>query len=139
VCGIPPISSIGAGLFLSTAGLNDLEKVDLYWVSNRCIGIMIHYISGLTVVLGQWQTAGSLQYSCIYKSDNKADPTSITNIYFRITRSGSHTIVTDVNFSEDHSGVVIPNSEYQVYRVGEVMLLSHLTICNLLTALWGFL
>jgi hypothetical protein len=53
VCGIPLIGSIGAGLFLSTAHLSDLEKVDLCRVSNRCIGIMIHYISGLTVVLGQ--------------------------------------------------------------------------------------
>ncbi len=137
VCRIPPIGSIGAGLFLSTAVLSGLEKVDLCRVSNRCIGILIHYLSGLTVVLGQWRTAGGLQYSCIYKSDNKTDPTSITNIYFRITRSGRHTIVTDVSFLEDLSGVAVPNSKYQVYREGEVRL-SHLDICNLLTVLWGF-
>jgi hypothetical protein len=138
VCRIPLIGSIGAGLFLSTAVLSGLEKVDLCRVSNRCIGILIHYISGLIVVLGQWRTAGGLQYSCIYKSDNKTNPTSITNIYFRITRSGRHTIVTDVSFSEDHIRAVIPNSEYQVYCEGEVRSL-HLAICNLLTVLWGFL
>jgi hypothetical protein len=52
VCGIPLIGSIGARLFLSIAHLSDLEKVDLCHVSNRYIGIMIHYISGLTIVLG---------------------------------------------------------------------------------------
>lgn len=137
VCRIPPIGSIGAGLFLSTAVLSGLDKVDLCRVSNRCIGMLIHYISGLTIVLGQWRTAGSLQYSCIYKSDNRTSPTSITNIYFRITRSGRHTIVTDVSFLEDYSGVVIPNSEYQVYREGEVRSL-YLAVYSLLTV-WDFL
>jgi hypothetical protein len=118
VCRIPPIGSIGTGLFLSTAVLNSLDKVDLYRVSNCCIGMLIYYISSLTVVLGQWRTAGGLQYSCIYKSDGKTD---LTNIYFRLTRTEHYTIVTDVSFSEDYSRVVIPNSEYQVYCVGEVM------------------
>jgi hypothetical protein len=122
VCRIPPIGSIGAGLFLSTAVLSGLDKVDLCHVSNRCIGMLIHYTSGLTVVLGQWRTAGGLQYSCIYKSNGETD---LTNIYFRLTRTERYTIVTDVSFSEDYSGVVIPNSEYQVYCVGEVRSPSH--------------
>jgi hypothetical protein len=132
VCRIPLIGSISAGLFLSTTVLSGLDKVDLCRVSNRCIGMLIYYTSGLTVVLRQWRAAGGLQYSCIYKSDNRTSPTSITNIYFRITRSGRYTIVTNVSFLEDYSRVVIPNSEYQVYREGEVRSL-YLAVCSLLT------
>jgi hypothetical protein len=71
--------------------------------------MLIHYISGLTVVLRQWRTVGGLQYSCIYKSDGETD---LTNIYFRLTRTEHYTIVTNVSFLEDYSGVVIPNSKY---------------------------
>jgi hypothetical protein len=78
--------------------------------------------------------ASSLKYSYIYKSDNKTNPTSITNIYFKITRLGRYTIVTNVSFSKDHCRVVVPNFEYQVYYKGEVRS-SHLDIYNLLIVL----
>jgi hypothetical protein len=120
LCPIPPIAGPNAGLFLSVAILSDLEKVDLCRVSNRCIGIMIQYTNGLIIVLGQWQTAGVAQHSSIYKSDNKSDTTSAPNIYFRMTRCERHNIVTDVSFSEDHSGAITLNSSYQVFGAGNV-------------------
>ncbi len=137
ICEIPPIAGPNAGLFLSVAILSGLEKVDLCRVLDCCTGILIHYVGGLIVVLGQWRTAGSSQHSCIYKRDKKSDTTNITNIHFRMTRSKRHNIVTDISFSEDRSGVVIPNSKYQVFRAGMVRSSPRLTVCNLLTFLGG--
>jgi len=50
ICEIPPIAGPNARLFLLVAILSGLEKVDLCRVSNRCIGILIHYINGLVAV-----------------------------------------------------------------------------------------
>jgi hypothetical protein len=77
---IPPIAGPDAGLFLSVAVLSGLEKVDLCRVSNRCIGVLIHYVNGLIAVLRQWWTTDVSQHSCIYKSDNESDITSFSNV-----------------------------------------------------------
>jgi hypothetical protein len=44
-CEIPPIAGPNARLFLSIAVLSSFKKVDLCRISNRCIGIMIHYLN----------------------------------------------------------------------------------------------
>jgi hypothetical protein len=131
VCKIPPIAGPDAGLFLSVAILSDLEKVDLCCVSNRCIGMLIQYTNGPIAVLGQWRTVGVSQHSCVYKKDSSKSDT--TSIYFRVTRSGKHNIVTDVSFSGDHGMVVTPDSEYRVFVTGQVRSSSNLDTHNLLT------
>ena len=112
VCRIPLISSISIRLFLLTTVLSSLNKVNLCYVLNYYISMLIYYISSLTVVLRQQQIASSLQYSCIYKSNNKTSLTNITDIYFRITRLRRYTIITNVSFLEDYSKVVILNFKY---------------------------
>ena len=52
---IPKIGTPKSGLFLSVASLNGLKKVDLCCVGNRCTGLLIHYVKGPTVPLGQWR------------------------------------------------------------------------------------
>jgi hypothetical protein len=42
--------------FPSVAIFSDLQKVDLCRVTNRCIGMLIQYISGKTEILGQWRS-----------------------------------------------------------------------------------
>jgi hypothetical protein len=118
LCRVPRISVYGMDLFPTVAHLSNLERVDLCRDSNHCTGILIHYTDGLAAVLGQWRIADNLQYSCIYERDKTH--LSITNIYFRIAKSKWSDIVTDISFSEDRSGVVIPNTKYKVYRIGEV-------------------
>ena len=126
LCEIPPIAGLNAGLFLSIAVLSGLKKVDLCRVLNRCIGIMIYYLNGLVVVLGQWRTAGVAQHSYIYNSDDKNNTNSVPNICFRMTRYRSYNIVTDVSFLEDHSKAMELDSSYQVFGVGKVRSLSNL-------------
>ena len=126
------ISSISTRLFLLTTVLSSFNKVNLCYVLNCYISMLIYYISSLTIVLRQQQIASSLQYSCIYKSNNKTSLTNITNIYFRITRLRRYIIITNVSFLKDYSKVVILNSKYQVYYKREVKLL-YLAIYSLLT------
>lgn len=54
--GLPstPISGPSAGLFLSTAILSNLRRVELCRIGNRCTGLLIHYLNGLSTALGQW-------------------------------------------------------------------------------------
>ena len=131
LCPIPPIAGPNAGLFLSVAILSDLEKVDLCRVSNRCIGIVIQYTNGLITVLGQWQTAGVAQHSCIYKSDDKSDTKSVPDIYFRMTRCRRYDIVTDVSFSKNYNKAITSDSSYQVFGAGKVKSSSNLTTLQL--------
>lgn len=52
----PPSKMVFSGLFLSVASLSKLERVDVCRRGCRCTGILIHYISGKCVALGQWHT-----------------------------------------------------------------------------------
>jgi hypothetical protein len=114
----PPFPGPNGGTFLSVASLSDLEKVDLCCVENRCIGILIHYIKGLSEVLRQWRVQGVARHSCIYNSDMK----NITHIYFTITRFGDHKIVTNIHLLNDMSEAK-PDSEYHILELGQVKFL----------------
>ncbi len=114
-CGFPspPIGSPNAGLFLSFAILSDLERVDVCHVDKRCTGMLIRYLDGHTVVLGQWRATS--QCSCIYDGSGP----SITNIYFRVSKSSR--IVTAVGFSPDPVEMTL-DSGCEVFSIGEVRL-----------------
>ena len=62
----------------------------------------MHYATGPTVVLGQWHSPYVSEHSCIYNGDG---PT-ITNIYFRMSKSQQYQIVTDIGFSMDRDEAV---------------------------------
>ncbi|KAH9208844.1 hypothetical protein DL95DRAFT_32875 [Leptodontidium sp. 2 PMI_412] len=115
-CGFPspPIGAPNAGLFLSFAVLHGLERVDVCRVKNRCTGLMIHYLSGRTSVLGQWHASCAPQSSCIYDSHGPA----ITNIYFEMSRCKDRQIVTAVSFAPS-TAEATSDSEYRVFSVGE--------------------
>ena len=95
-----PLVGPGAGLFLSIAVLSDLKKVELCRVANRCTGVMISYLKALPVVLGQWHTSLPSQQTCIYDSNRLS---TVSEIYFRISKCGEHQVVTDISFSVDKS------------------------------------
>ncbi|KAH6692790.1 hypothetical protein BKA61DRAFT_281285 [Leptodontidium sp. MPI-SDFR-AT-0119] len=115
-CGFPspPIGTPNAGLFLSFAVLDGLERVDMCRVKNRCTGLMIHYIGGGTSVLGQWHTSCASQSSCIYDGNGPA----ITHIYFEMSRCRDRQIVTAVNFAPS-TAETTSDSEYRVFSIGE--------------------
>jgi hypothetical protein len=119
----PPFPGPTLGTFLSIAFLRTLKRVDLCRVSNRCIGILIHYVNGQSAVLGQWRTGGMACHSCIYNSDS----ISPTHIYFRVTTFGHHKIVTDISFSDDKSKIV-PGTEYHITELQQVKLLFNLVV-----------
>lgn len=125
---LPPIAGPNAGLFLSVAVLHDLEKVDLCRTSTRCTGILIHYVDGRSVALGQWRNLDVSQHSCIYNNST----TSTLDLYFKMARSGSHKIVTDIRFSE-HTSEAVPDAEYQVFGMGTVKMSANLLAGELLT------
>ena len=52
----PPSRLIFAGLFLSVALLSRHERLEVCRRGYRCTGILIHYVSGKRVALGQWYT-----------------------------------------------------------------------------------
>jgi hypothetical protein len=101
-CDSPYLPSVGpdAGLFLSIAVLSGLKKVELCRVANRCTGVMITYLKALPLVLGQWHTSLLSQQTCIYDSNRPSTP---SEIYFKISKSGDHQVVTDISFSVDRS------------------------------------
>jgi hypothetical protein len=111
----PLIGSPNAGLFLSSAVLDGPQRVDVCYIDKRCTGMMIHYHTGPTIVLGQWHTSCVSRRSCIYDSSGP----SITNIYFLMLQSGDRQIVTDISFSPDTSETT-PARDYRVFGVGEV-------------------
>jgi hypothetical protein len=111
----PLIGSPNAGLFLSVAALNDLERVDLCHVDNRCTGMLIYYLDGHSAVLGQWQSSPFSRCSCIYNSSRP----SITKIYFKLSKFQSHQVVADVSFSPD-TNETTSACEYRGFTVGEV-------------------
>jgi hypothetical protein len=116
-CGFPspPIGTPNAGLFLSFAALHGLERVDMCRIENRCTGLLIHYLSGRTSVLGQWHVSCASQRSCIYDSDCPV----VSNIYFEMSRYRDRHIVTGVSFTPSKAGTT-SDSEYRVFGVGEV-------------------
>jgi hypothetical protein len=107
----PPIAT-PTHLFLSIAVLSGLKTVYLCRVGNRCTGILIHYTTGPAVVLGQWHSTYISEHSCIYNGDG---PT-ITNIYFRMSKSQRFQIVTDIGFSLDLDKAV-QDSNFQVFNI----------------------
>jgi hypothetical protein len=114
-CPSPPIGSPNSGLFLSVAALSDLERVDVCQINNRCTGMLMRYLDGRSVVLGQWHASGFSQSYCIYESPGL----SITHIYFRMCKVWKRQIVTDISFSPSTIDAT-PNSDYQVFSVLEV-------------------
>jgi len=107
---IPMIGNSDSGMFLSVASLNGLKKVDLCCVGNRCMGLLVHYIKGPTVALGQWHTSYSSKHCCIYKRNEQ----SISRICFRMAKLGRLAFVTDIYFLEDETKIVSDN-EFRVF------------------------
>lgn len=118
-CGFPspPIGSPNAGLFLSFAVLTGLERVDTCYVAQRCTGMLLHYLNSHTKVLGQWHTSSPSQHACIYNNSGPA----ITKIFFRMSKSRDHQVVTDISFSPATVETTL-DSDYQVFSVREVRL-----------------
>jgi hypothetical protein len=117
-CDAPsPIVGPNAGLFLSVAVLSNFQRVDVCRINNRYTGMLLHYFDGHTAVLGQWQISSVSCCSCIY---NNSGP-SISDIYFRLSKSGDHQIVTNISFLLAISEA-ISNCEYRVFNIGEVKL-----------------
>ena len=110
----PPIAGPNAGLFLSVAVLSDLKRVELCHVASRCTGLLIHYMNGLSAVLGQWHTSRDSRRSCVYDTSGP----SVDNICFRIAKHQHHQIVIDVSFSDGTKEV--SGSDDQVFSIGEV-------------------
>ncbi len=110
----PSIGSPNSGLFLSIAVFTGLKRVDLCHINKRCTGMLIHYIDGLTRVLGQWHTSHGSQHSCIYNG-NEPD---ITKIYFEMAASDNCQIVTNVTLLPNISTITPACS--QVFDVEEV-------------------
>jgi hypothetical protein len=86
-------------------------------INKRCTGMLIYYADGLTRVLGQWHTSYASEHSCIF---NGSEP-DITKVYFKMSKSGHHQIVTDVTFSRDIS-TTTPACDYRVFGIEEVRL-----------------
>jgi len=122
----PPIGSPNAGLFLSVAALSGLEKVDVCQIGKRCTGMLMHYLNGLVLVLGQWHASCVSHRYCIYNNNGR----NIINIYFELSTFGQHQIVTDISFSPNIVETT-PNSNYQVFGVEEVMLQANFNIYSL--------
>ena len=112
---LPLITSPSAGLFLSFASMNGLEKVELSFDNKRCTGMLVHYLDGLTAVLGQWRTTSLSQYSSIYNSNWP----NITHIYFKMSKFRDRQIVTDVAFSEDSTRAK-SDPDCRLFAIGEV-------------------
>jgi hypothetical protein len=115
-CNFPPIAGPNAGLFLSIAVLSNINKVDLCRVSNRCTGLLIHYLDGSTTTLGQWNGCHVSQHSCIYHSNQS----SITNLCFGMAKFQNHSIVTDIRYSIGKNETEL-DSYNQIFGIGEVM------------------
>jgi hypothetical protein len=127
--GFPPIA-VPSYLFLSVAVLSQSTKVCLRRVGNRCTGMMIDYVGGPTVVLGQWQNPRVFQHFSIYNMDGPG----ASKIYFRMSNSGQYKIVTDIGFLMDWDEVVL-DSNSRVFDIQTVNFdTSH--ACRLLTQLY---
>jgi len=127
-CDIPSplIGGPNAGLFLLVAALSNLQRVDVCRV-NDCYPVMfIYYFDGYTAILGQWQIASVSCYSCIY---NNSRP-SITDIYFRVSKSGDYITVTNIGFLLNISKA-ISTCEYRVFIIRDIKL--HTTLAILAT------
>jgi hypothetical protein len=122
--GWPPIATPTC-LFLSIAVLSGLTTVRLCRVGNRCTGMLMHYGTGPTVVLGQWHSPYIAAHSCIYNGDG---PT-ITNIYFKMSKSQHYQIVTDIGFSMDWDEAV-RDSDFQVFNIQTVKLSHVWNVCR---------
>ncbi|KAL3417177.1 hypothetical protein PVAG01_11177 [Phlyctema vagabunda] len=115
---MPLVGSPNVDLFLSLAVLRDLGVVKVCYVDTRCTGMWICYRDNHTVVLGQWHTSRNSRYACIYHDCG----TTITNIYFRMSKS--RRVVTAIDFSRDVAETA--DSEYHVFGIGEVRVLKNL-------------
>ena len=73
-----------------------MKRVELCRVNGRCTGLVIHYLDDTMSVLGQWHTVQSSYVSCIYDIKSRTSPEAI---YFKMTRSGKHQIVSEIGFS----------------------------------------
>jgi hypothetical protein len=79
--------------------------------------MLIHYLDSHTAVLRQWQISPVLCCSCIY--DNSG--LSITNIYFRVSKSGDYQIVINISFLLNISKAVL-TCKYRAFTIREVKL-----------------
>jgi hypothetical protein len=122
----PPIAKPGY-LFLSVADFSGLKRVDLCHIGGHCTGMLLHYMKGPNVVLGQWHSALTSQHSCILDG-NEPNP---TRVHFRIARFWQITVVADIRFSNDN-GESAPSSDFQIFNIPSVSFRC-LDVCLLLT------
>jgi hypothetical protein len=77
--------------------------------------MMIDYIRGSTIVLGQWLGAQVSQRFSVYNRDKL----ETSKIYFRMSNVGRYRIVTDIGFLMDRDEVVL-GSNYRVFDLQTV-------------------
>jgi hypothetical protein len=89
-----PIGCPSDGVFLSSAVLHDVRKIDVCRINARCTGMLLRYLNGVCVFLGQWAISLASKRFCIYKIEDEA---SISSLYFKMSRCGSQKIVTGIS------------------------------------------
>jgi hypothetical protein len=107
-----PLIATPTHLYVSIANFVGLKTVHLCRVGNRCTGMLIHYVVGPTVVLGQWHSLYIAEHSCIYSGDGLA----ITNVCFRTSKSRQYQVVTNIEFSKE-SDEAVQDPNLQVFKV----------------------
>ncbi len=88
---VPAIDNPNSGFFPSVISLSGLKKVDLCYVGNRGSGILIYYIKGPIVALGQRYTAQASKHCCIHDRNGS----SISRICFTVNKPGVLAFVTN--------------------------------------------
>jgi hypothetical protein len=82
--------------------------------------MLLHYLNGASVVLGQWAIALAPKCFCIYEIEDEA---SLSSLYFKTSKLGSHhQIVTGI--SPSRSALEKTNEDDQVFEVERVFFFS---------------
>ncbi|KAH8598585.1 hypothetical protein B0O99DRAFT_615449 [Bisporella sp. PMI_857] len=92
----------------------DSTKVDVCRIGERCTGILMHYVNGRALVLGQWRAFCASSYYCIYSKNRPR----ITDIFFKLSKTDQHQIVTEISFLPNTIEMTL-SSDYQVFNVKE--------------------
>lgn len=82
-------------LYVSFAVMKGLSKALVCRKEGHCTGILLHYNTGSSMVLGQWHSSSVSKHSYIYNSE-KMD---FINIYFKMSGKRPYQIVEDIGFS----------------------------------------
>jgi hypothetical protein len=97
------------------AKFDQVQKIDLCCIADRCTGLLIHYLDNNSAALGQWYPENSSQHSSIYQGNG--DKTA-TKIHFRMAYTEEESIVTEITVT---TGEAEGNSDVgKTFDLGEV-------------------